>query len=65
MFNKKHKESKLRSKYLDYDIENMSDAEFDKISKQVYMSVVIRGVGGMLLFIMCMVSLILCGRYLW
>lgn len=62
---KKEKKDRLKSKYIDLDFDSMSDEEFDKISSGVYSSIVLRGLGGMFIFIVCIVALVLCGRYLW
>ena len=55
----------FRSKYMDLDIENMSDEEFSKISKKVYISIATRGIGGIILFILCIIGFIVGGSYGW
>lgn len=67
MFGRKKKEKvdRFRSKYADLDIEGMSDEEFAKISNDVYRAIAIRGFGGIVLFILCIIALMLGGRYLW
>lgn len=55
----------FRSKYMDLDIENMSDEEFSKISRKVYMSIVNRGVGSIILFILCIIGFIIGGKHGW
>lgn len=41
----------LKSKYEDLDIENMSDEEFEKISRKIYIDMSARGGLGILLLI--------------
>ena len=61
----KKKKDRLKSKYMDLDFNSMSDKEFNKISKKVYASIAVRGVGGMLLFIACIVGMVVCSRVGW
>lgn len=62
---KSNRTSIFRSKYMDLDIENMSDEEFARISKKVYTSIALRGSGGLILFILCIIALIIGGKYAW
>ena len=55
----------FRSKYMDLDIENMSDEEFSQISKKVYTSIAIRSIGSIILFILCIIGFIVGGKYGW
>lgn len=61
----KRNKDRFKSKYLDLDIKNMSDEEFEKISKSVYSSIAIRCGSGGILLILCFIALVLCGKYLW
>lgn len=67
MFGRKKKEKKdrFKSKYADLDIEGMPDEEFSKISNKVYMAIAVRSFGGIVLFILCIIALVLGGTYLW
>lgn len=62
---KKIKKDRFKSKYTELDFDNMSEEEFSEISGRVYRAIAIRGVGGMLLFIVCIFALIFCSKYLW
>ena len=64
-FKKNGKKDRFKSKYLDLNFEEMSDEEFAETYRKVYSSILLRGFGGMGLFIVCIVVLVLCGRYLW
>lgn len=55
----------FRSRYMNLDIENMSEEEFNSISKKVYTSIALRGSGGLILFILCIIALIMGGKYAW
>lgn len=55
----------FKSKYVSMDIENMSDEEFSKISKKVYTSIILRGVGGIILLILSLIAMVLGGKYAW
>lgn len=55
----------FKSKYMDLDIENMSEEEFEKISRKIYSSIVLRTGGGVILFILCIIALIIGGKYAW
>lgn len=55
----------FRSRYMNLDIENMSEEEFNSISKKVYTSIALRGSGGIILFILCIIALIMGGKYAW
>lgn len=50
---------------MNLDIENMSEEEFNSISKKVYTSIALRGSGGLILFILCIIALIMGGKYAW
>ena len=69
MFRRKKKtENKagiFKSKYMDLDIENMSQEEFDKISRKIYSSIAVRTGGGIILFILCIIALVIGGKYAW
>lgn len=62
---KQDRKSFFKSKYIDMDIENMSEEEFEKISRKVYTSISLRTGGGIILFVLCIVALILGGKYAW
>lgn len=62
-FKKKHKKDRFSSKYSSMDIWGMSDEEFDKISKGLYKAIAFRGIGGLLLFIICIILLVVGGSY--
>lgn len=64
-FNKKMRKDVYISKYIDLGIENMSDEEFSQISKKVYISIALRSIGGMMLFVFCILVLVVGGRYAW
>lgn len=55
----------FRSKYMDLDIENMSDEEFSQISKKVYISIATRSIGSIILLILCIIGFIVGGKYGW
>ncbi len=55
----------FRSKYMDLDIENMSDEEFSQISKKVYTSIATRSIGSIILLILCIIGFIVGGKYGW
>jgi len=59
------RKSLFKSKYMDLDIENMSDEEFSKISRGVYTSILSRGIGSIILFVLCIIGLIIGGKHGW
>ena len=58
---KNSKKDRFKSKYLDLDIENMTDEEFSKISNKVYGEIGFRCGGGTILLILCFIALVLGG----
>lgn len=54
-----------KSKYSDLDIEGMSDDEFSKISNKLYITILIRTLGGVILFVLSILALIYGGKYAW
>lgn len=62
---KSNRKSIFTSKYASLDIEGMSDEEFLKISKKLYMSIALRGSSSLILFILGIIALILGGKYAW
>lgn len=62
---KKTKKDLLKSKYSSLDIQGMSNEEFQKIARGVYISIAVRSVLGILLFIVGIIGLILGGIYFW
>lgn len=62
---KSNRKSIFTSKYANLDIEGMSDEEFLKISKKIYMSITLRGSSSLILFILGIIALILGGKYAW
>lgn len=55
----------FKSKYMYMDLEDLSDEEYIKISKKVYISIALRSGGGVMLFTICIIALILGGKYAW
>lgn len=55
----------FRSKYLDLNIEDMPLEEFSRISRGIYLDIIFRVLGSLVLFIICIVAFILGGRYAW
>lgn len=60
-----NRSSIFRSKYMELDIENMPDEEFRKISRKVYFAIIVRSCSGVFLFILCIIALVLGGKYAW
>lgn len=59
MLKKKVKRDRFRSKYMDLDYNSMLEEEFSKVSKKVYLSIFFRSIGGVILFILCILALVL------
>lgn len=56
---------KLDSKYIDLDLEGMSDDEFNKIYPKLVRGALYRGVLGILIVVLGIIGLVMGGRYLW
>lgn len=61
----KNKFNLFKSKYIDIDLENLPEEKFNEIKIGVYLSIFIRTSGGIILIILCVIALILGGKYAW